>query len=60
MVNILKLVIDEDTTKKYAICTDEEVLDGNKFCFSCSQFCPFYKLVTKEEYDIFWNNYDNE
>lgn len=51
---------DKELIEEFAICTDEDVLNGNKFCFCCSEYCPFYKLVTKEEYDIFWNNYDNE
>lgn len=51
---------DKELIEEFAICTDEDVLNGNKFCFCCSEYCPFYKLVTKEEYDIFWDNYDNE
>lgn len=51
---------DKELIEEYAICTDKEVLDGNKFCFYCFKNCPFYKLVTKEEYDIFWDNHDNE
>lgn len=46
--------------EEYYLCTNKDVLDMNKFCFSCSEVCPFRKRVSKEEYDNFWEAYDYE
>lgn len=42
-----------EDNKKIMVCTDPDVLSGNKFCFCCTEFCPSCVLMTEEEYKFF-------
>lgn len=42
-----------EDNKKIMVCTDPDVLNGNKFCFCCIRNCKHCVLMTKEEYIAF-------
>lgn len=38
---------------KYFICTDEQVLNGDKYCQKCDERCPYCRLVGEKKFNEF-------